>query len=577
MLNNYYQQELSRLKEIATEFAKENPAIAPMLGEHSTDPDVERLLESVAFLTGSVRERIDDEFPEIIHNFIRQVWPHYLRPVPSATIIAFSIGKQGETGSIPAEGYVESIPVDGTRCKFKTCYDVDVHPVEITGVQYHESTGQRPVISIKFQMQNITAEQWGVERLRLYLGGGFKRGSDMNYVLSNYLHRILISTPENQEACVLDKFHLQPVGFSEEEALLPYPSNSFIGYRLIQEYFHMPEKFLFWDLSGWEKWTDRSGTTQFEVKLELTSDPDIGYFKVDSDSFVLSATPAVNIFPHPAAPISVEHKQTEYPVRPGGKNAANHQIYSIEEVSGVVKGLGETQYFQPFHGFNISESNFVYNEKIRKSPVHDRVDFSISLAYPPGFNTTDLKTLSADILCTNGNLPESLGPGEITIPTYSTPDFVRPENLIKPTTAVLPPLGSNMLWRLVSLLTVNTSSLSRPENLKSLLKLHLMREGNWDKKRVLANENRVEGIRELESRNVQRLVKGSMMWGLEINMGVSLNHFAGPGDLYLFGMIIDHFLGRFASMNNFTKLLIKETETGETFVWPERIGNMQII
>lgn len=577
MLNNYYQQELSRLREIASEFAKQNPAIAPMLGDHSTDPDVERIMESVAFLTGSVRERIDDEFPEIIHNFIRQVWPHYLRPVPSATIIAFSTGQQGETGHIPAGGYVDSIPVDGTRCKFKTCYDVDVHPVEITGVQYRESTGQRPVIGIKFQMKNITAEQWGVEKLRLYLSGGFKRGSDMLYVLSNYLHRIVISTPENQEACVLDKSHLQPVGFSDEEALLPFPSNSFTGYRLIQEYFHMPEKFFFRELSGLGKWTARSGVTEFEVNLELTSDPDIDHFKVDSDSFILSATPAVNVFPHPAAPINVDHKQTEYPIRPGGESAANYQVYSIEEVFGVVKGLGETQYFKPFHSFNGWESNFIYNEKVRKSPVHDRVDFSISLAYPPGFNTTDLQTLSVDILCTNGNLPESLGPGEVTLSTYSTPDYVRPRNLIKPTTAVLPPLGTNMLWRLVSLLTVNTTSLSGPESLKSLLKLHLMREGNRDKKLVMANENRVEGIRELETRNVQRLIKGSMMWGLEINMRISQDHFAGPGDLYLFGMIIDNFLGRFVSMNNFTKLSIKKTETGETFVWPERIGDMQII
>ena len=93
----------------------------------------------------------------------------------------------------------------------------------------------------------------------------------------------------------------------------------------------------------------------------------------------------------------------------------------------------------------------------------------------------------------------------------------------------------------------------------------------------MANEKRIEGIKTLETKNTERLVKGSIMRGVEIKMKLNRKHFASTGDLYLFGMIIDNFLGLYASMNTFTKLIIDETETGETFTWPERIGNKQLL
>ncbi|MGM0404259.1 MAG: type VI secretion system baseplate subunit TssF, partial [Thermodesulfobacteriota bacterium] len=84
MLHRYFQQELDHLRDLGQAFSKAHPAVAPMLSGSSTDPDVERLLEGVAFLTALLREKLDDEFPEIIHELVQLIWPHYLRPVPSA-------------------------------------------------------------------------------------------------------------------------------------------------------------------------------------------------------------------------------------------------------------------------------------------------------------------------------------------------------------------------------------------------------------------------------------------------------------------------------------------------------------
>ena len=90
MFDRYYQDELAYLRELGKEFAKAHPALAPMLAGPGSDPDVERLLEGVAFLTSKLRLKLDDELPEIVHSLLEILWPHFLRPIPSTTIVEFN-------------------------------------------------------------------------------------------------------------------------------------------------------------------------------------------------------------------------------------------------------------------------------------------------------------------------------------------------------------------------------------------------------------------------------------------------------------------------------------------------------
>ena len=90
MLNRHYRDELNFLKRQGREFADANPGLSRFLSERSTDPDVERLLEGFAFLTGRMREKVEDEFPELTHSLISMLWPNYLRPVPSMTVVQFT-------------------------------------------------------------------------------------------------------------------------------------------------------------------------------------------------------------------------------------------------------------------------------------------------------------------------------------------------------------------------------------------------------------------------------------------------------------------------------------------------------
>src|SRR5690606_40988918 len=117
MLKRYYQQEMDQLRELGGAFARAYPALAPMLGGQTADPDVERLLEGVSFQPALVRRKLDDEFPEIVQDLIRLLWPHYLRPIPSPSAVAFRPKPtMKQPVSIPAGTRLASIPVEGTAC-----------------------------------------------------------------------------------------------------------------------------------------------------------------------------------------------------------------------------------------------------------------------------------------------------------------------------------------------------------------------------------------------------------------------------------------------------------------------------
>ena len=570
MFNYYFQQELSHLKIIGGEFAKENPAIAPMLGDPSTDPDVDRLLEGVAFLTGSIQQKIDDEFPEIIHNYIRQVWPHFLRPVPATTLMEVFPEEGEDSGaSVPVGAEVDSLEVEGTACRFRTCSHVHMDPVSVVRAGYEESPDG--ISSIRVTLACTSPENWASDTLKFYLGGGYAEASELYLQMLNGVSRIVVAPGGGRPEAVLPPHCLKPCGFSAEEALIPWPTHCFDGYRFLQEYFVLPEKFLFIELSGLQTWRGREGVVAFDLLFELKSTPDVP-LRIDASNFKLFVTPAVNVFSHSADPVRVSQKKNEYRVRPTASDPSHYQIYAIEQVSGYKVGSGEGYPMKHFHSLVIDETDVVYSEILKRSPVRDAMDFSISLATPGGKGFPDVRSLSFDVLCTNGDLPERLLTGEIRVSTVNTPEGLGMRNIRKPTQAVLPPLGTNALWSLVSILNLNHFCLTRCENLKAMLKLFLM-DGRTGRRLFAAGEKRVEGIVSLDYKYVNRLFKGAMMRGLVIQISMRRDHFAGMGDLYLFSSVIDTFIGLSADLNTFTQLEVTEVATGERFVWKERMGN----
>ena len=139
----YYERELTYLRQLGAEFADKYPKIASRLilePDKCDDPHVERLLEGFAFLAARVHLKIDDEFPEITEAMLSILYPHYIRPIPSMSIVEFHLDpEQGKVASgvrVPNGTTVLSKPIAGVPCKFRTCYETTLWPVTVVAAEW---------------------------------------------------------------------------------------------------------------------------------------------------------------------------------------------------------------------------------------------------------------------------------------------------------------------------------------------------------------------------------------------------------------------------------------------------------
>jgi type VI secretion system protein ImpG len=193
MINKYYQDELAYLREMGRDFARIYPEAAHFVGEASQDPDVERLLEGFAFLTARVRQKLEDELPELTHTLLETFFPHYLRPIPSFTVIQFEALPQSarEVRKIPRGVEIDSAPVDGTACRFRTTADLDLLPIAVQDVLFDQSVGGQPVLKVQLQLApQAVAAAFEPDGIRFLLHGELPVAATLLLALARHLRGI---------------------------------------------------------------------------------------------------------------------------------------------------------------------------------------------------------------------------------------------------------------------------------------------------------------------------------------------------------------------------------------------------
>lgn len=544
-----------------------------MLSGPKPDPDVERLLEGVAFLNGLLQQKLDDEFPELIHSLMDVIFPHYVRPMPSISIVNFK-AKPGlnEVVNVPAGTSLASVPVDGTSCTFRTCFDVEVHPLDILSLEARaRPTGEPEMLKLVMELKGITLDRWDVKELSLLPGGTFSQGADLFALMTRHLRQITIRPLEGGNPCVLSADCITTPGFDPKNSLFPFPAQSFSGYRLLQEYFVLPSKFLFLNLTGWERWHDRGGGTRFEVSFEFLPSS-LHFPQVTPDNIVMFCTPVINLFKMEAEPVLLDHRRERVRIRPSAKEHRHYHVYDVTEVVGYSRGSVERTAYSPLDLFgNIEQGDPVYQMQRYRSPVDDTVDVFLTFPYHRAGPEPRMETLSISLTCTNGQLPEKLQFGDICVETSDSPALLTFGNVIPPTFYVEPPQGRNVLWKFLSHLSLNYLSVATADNLRELLMLYTLEEGR-DRTRISASLREIQGIMGLSVSPVRRLVKGNMLQGQRIELTANRDFYASTGNLLLFCSVLDHFFGVYSAMHTFTQMQLKESVTGEVATWPQRMG-----
>ncbi|WFO49896.1 type VI secretion system baseplate subunit TssF [Aeromonas veronii] len=586
-LEHYFRDELAFLRLQGREFADSYPELTRFLSEQNTDPDVERLLEGFAFLTGNLRAKIEDEFPELTHGLLNMLWPNYLRPVPSMTIMQFSVipGAIAQPALVRLGCQLDSLPIDDVTCHFQTCHDAWVYPAEMRQITA-QSGNDLSTISLDIALHApLPLSELQLDKLRFFLGGDSYTAYELYFWLSNQLSHIELEIDGKrfrQEAKAL-----KSVGFERDDALLPYPNNVYSGYRILQEYFCFPESFLFFELSGGE-WPKQPLPVS-EFKIHFCFDrPLPAELKIRPDSFMLNCVPAINLFQHDSEPVNLNGRQSEYPLKASYRYADSFEIFSVDQVEGWVEGnmgrsRGTPRIYQPFESFQhqIERAKqrlaLYYRVRVRESVSGDGFEHSLSFVRGDETATVDLdESISVTLTCTNRSRAARLKVGSICVPTGSSPSFATFRNLIRPTRPLRPALDGSLHWTLISNLSLNYVSLLRRDALVQVLRTYDF-PALHDKQAEQASRKRLAGIEEIETKPVDRLVRGMPVRGLKSVLSIRQSAFGSEGELYLFSTVLAHFFSLYASVNAFHLLEVVNLDNKERYQWPVQIGQHSLM
>ncbi|HEN8800230.1 TPA: type VI secretion system baseplate subunit TssF [Pseudomonas putida] len=586
-LKDRFSEELRYLHELGNDFAKDNPQLARLLGKGGSDPDVERLMEAFAFLTAKLRLKLEDDLPELTHPMLQLLWPNYLRPLPSATIIQFTPLKQALSQSqrIPKGSQLFSKPVDGVPCEFRACTAVDIHPFEIESVSATQ-TLDSSVASIELRtLVERPLNTLGCNSLDFHLSGDTETARTLYLWIAQYLKHVAVTI--NGEVRRLPASSIVFPGFSSNEGLLPYPQNVFDGYRILQEYFVFPKRFHFFSITGLQKiWPDQA-TQQVGIELHFTRQlPDS--LRIGTADFSLFCTPAVNLFSYTAEPIDLSNRHAPSDLTPRGKARHAYEIFSVDRViSTRTTTDGSTgehlRTFRPFESFahEIEHAQgrtalyyrYTLEESLRGDGVTHRIAFvrADANAY-----TGELETASIDLTCTNRDLPLALGVDDINVFSEVTPPLTTYTNICKPTRPYRPVLDGQLQWALISNMSLNYLSLLSAEPLKAVIRAYDF-VALHDLQQTRTTHKRLEGIRDVQTEPLDWLIKGQPIRGLRTRLKLDQAAFLCEGDLYLFGCVLAHFFALYASINSFHQLEVINTTNNEHYTWPIQTGKQPLI
>lgn len=602
-LLDYYERELTYLRRTGADFAKRYPRVASRLMLEPTkcdDPHVERLLEGFAFLAARTHLRLDDDAPEIAEALLDAAYPQYVRPIPSLSLVQLHADPERAVAAghrVPAGSLLYSREVGGAPCKFRTCYDTVLWPVDVAGARWMAPYELNPpvraedaVAALRVELRcfpGTTFAAVGADSLRFHLNAEPALAGTLYELLNNSCRQVLVRdlTPGSRvEPVVLPGSAITPVGFGENEGMLPLPRRSFLGYRLLQEYFTFPEKFWFVDLAGFDRVRQAGMGSAVEViflvspfeRAERRNALESG---VTAETFRLGCTPVANLFPQTSEPTPVTQRTFEYRVIPDAHRPTTG-VYSVEEVLSVSPGVPEPVKIAPLHAFRARMDDdaaevFWY---ARRRPSNWRPDEGMDVCLQfvdrqarlanPGVNA-----VTARLLCHNGNLPSRLDLGR-TDGDFSLPGggpVARVSMLVKPTPLVQPPVGGTQLWRLVSQLSLNYASLADggAETLQALLRLHNFADAR-------SAERHIQGIQQVSGTPVHaRIDSGAgvaFARGHRVEVLFDEEMYTGGG-VYLLAAVLERFLGLYVSMNSFCVLAARTRQRKEPLrEWAPRAG-----
>ncbi len=621
-LLHYYNRELQHIREMCGEFAKEYPKIAARLGLEGfecADPYVERLLEGFGYMAARVQLKVDAEFPRFTQHLLEMVYPHFLAPMPSMAVVQFqpdlNEGALAEGFVLPRGSALRSRlgKGDQTPCEYRTAHDVTLWPLELAKAEYLGSTAAVAALGItelsevkagiRWRLRctaGLTFDKLTLDSLPLYVQGTEELPMRLYEQLLANAQAIVVQPAKGKKSWreVTAKSNIRPLGFGDNEALLPSGPRSFQGYRFLQEYFAFPERYMFVELGGLATGLRRCTDNELDIVVLLNESDPVLENAVDASHFALFCAPAVNLFEKRADRIHLTERQTEHHVVPDRSRPMDFEVYSVLEVQGFGTGADEKQEFLPFYAasdtadFRENRAYYTLHRAPRllstrqrgQGPRSSYVGSEVFLSLVDGNEapySNNLRQLALITLCTNRDLPLQMPVGASS--TDFSMESGAPVNAVRCLAGPTRPRASQaqreVAWQLISHLSLNYLSVTDQGEQAGAAALRQLL-GLYGATNDAAIRKQIDGVVSVASKPVNRRVSrtGPIAFarGLEVTVTMDEPAFEGTG-IFLLGVVLEQFFARYVSINSFTETVLRATDRGEIMRWPPRIGQRHVL
>lgn len=588
-LFQYYERELHYQREQSQEFAARYPAAASRLRMDATgtaDPHVERLIQSVALLGARVHRRLDDDLPEVTDALLSILYPHYLRPIPSMAVVSLA----ADPANLPAEGIavprhlpIRTSAVGGHSCRYRTTQSTHLWPIEITDVRMMQQPlgdgppaphGTESAIRIRLRnIHNLPLNTIPLDSLRLHLTGSDAIVSGLYEALANDASEVAFVCGQSDPVRLPARSVLSPTGFERDQGMLPYPPQSFDGYRLLTELFSFPDKFAFIDLSGWEQCRQNMHSRDAEVWIFLNASHGEISADVRSDHIQLGCTPVVNLYPKICEPIQFTRQRSEYRVVPDASRRTHSEVYSVESV--ISSRAGDDSRWRPFfdlgrRDYALADGGYWHSTRRESGSATDNgTEVYLQLVdnqFDPCVPSAEVITVEA--MCTDRDAPTLLKQhgGTIAWQVDAAIPISQVRCLKHPTECLRPPLRRHAHWNLISHLSLGHRFIEGPEGLRTLremLRLYDFSDPNSYDSRGATTRQMIEGLTDLRHRTVTRQVgpanEGCFARGSQLTFVVDEDRYDSTG-VFLFSSVLERFLGLASGINSFVETRIESRQ-----------------
>lgn len=597
-LKDFYQQELAALRDEASEFAHDHPEQAGALGIHrgrSQDPQVELLMQSFAYLTGRLRYQLETDQAELPNALLADLYPHLEAPLPSMMVAEFEVQADGTALLECGRSVLAEVPIDGggkATCRFRTCFETRLWPVKVVDLaivspdDYPKAISDpevRGVLRVRLRKQGrAPLKQLRPECLRFHLNPEAGPAHVLHRLLAANLRGIAVyeaAAPAGSRLSMLPDDALRWLGFEDDEATLPSHPQAHPAFRILQEYFAFPEKFLFFEIAALplEHAVDE---VDLLFLLDVPPNPSL---RLSPSMLASNCVPLVNLYGQRIDPLTLDHSRYEYRLTGDIAQHGNCEIYRLERLHAVRAGAAPRElvpYFAMSAFQHIEHQDYFYytRREVSQRPRIGGTELYLSFL-DARFELTDPvdDVVGGNALCTNRRMPERLRSGDrLRIEGAAPVSDVRV--LGRPSAHQTPVMTGARPWLLASQLALNHLSLVGGDDalaaLKDILRLHVGPSSTL-------GHRAIDGILALDARPVVRWLDSDGRRGYvqTIVIDLTLDHTRFEDNSpVLFAAVLRHFFALYAAVNTVVEVrLLMPDEKRVVKEWPPLAGNKVLL